>query len=111
MTLVIYKGIHWTYRLTATVKDTGALQDLTGIPLTFAIRRKAGDTPLVTLTVGSGITLLTQSGGTLGQADFFISGSATNALDAGVYEATLVGTVSGLDRLFIQPTMLLVRAL
>jgi hypothetical protein len=111
MSLVIYKGIPWTYRMTATVKDTGALQDLTGVALSFVVRKTAGSSALVTLTVGSGITLLAQSGATLGQADLLIPGATTGALDAGIAEATLVGTIGGLDRLLIPPTTVLVRAL
>lgn len=61
-------------RFTFTGRDsTGAAEDITGHAITCMLADDQGNS--LTLTVGSGITLLTQSGATLGQATIAITPS------------------------------------
>lgn len=76
MSLTIYKGQTWVRRLTVTNVATGAPYDLTGSSISFRGKHRTSDaSPLVSLALGSGVTLLTQAGATLGQADVTIDGS------------------------------------
>lgn len=63
------------------------------------------------LTVGSGITLLTQSGGTLGQATIDISGSQSNELGDAGHVFTVLVTPQGetVPQVAIEPTKIAVR--
>lgn len=82
--LTIYKNRTWTRRI--TFYRAGVPVDITGwtIELTIKQRTNDPDPPKAERTVGSGITLLAQSGDTLGQADArFNVGDVT--CDAGSY--------------------------
>lgn len=81
MAFVLYKGIEWTRRITVTDDDTGERTDLTGLTVVFQLRRRTSETALIDLTVGDGITLLAQSGDTLGQADVVIDGADSALLE------------------------------
>jgi hypothetical protein len=111
--LTIYKGIAWQRTLTVTRKDTGARRDLTGATIEFRLKRKTtdDDPPLVWLTVGSGITLLAQSGDTLGQATLDISAAASAPLNVMNHVFTVLVTPQGetVPQVAIEPTKIAVR--
>jgi hypothetical protein len=107
MAHVLYKGIEWRRRFTLVDNDTGARTDLTGKTIVFELRRRSGESTLVSLAVGSGITLLTQSGNTLGQADLAIPAGSSNALEA----ASHVYTMKVDGQVVLEPTKLPVRSL
>lgn len=85
-----------TRELVLTVFDLhNELRDLTSATaIEYQVKTAPGapDPALVSLALGSGITLRTQSGVTLGQADIAVSSAATDALAPGTYyeEAVLV---------------------
>jgi hypothetical protein len=81
MAFVLYKNIEWTRRLTVTDDDTGERTDLTGLTIAVQLRRRTGEAALIELTVGDGVTLLAQSGSTLGQADVTIAADDSTDLD------------------------------
>jgi hypothetical protein len=81
MAFVLYKGIEWRRRITVTDDDTGARTNLTGKTIEVHLRRRTGEATLIELTVGSGITLLTQSGATEGQADLVIQAASSTSLE------------------------------
>jgi hypothetical protein len=90
-TLTIYKGQSWKRRLTVTSRDTGLPCDITGASIEFTIKSKASDpSPTLKLTTGAGITILTQSGATLGQADIECTPDAVMSADEGSYVADVV---------------------
>lgn len=103
----LFKGITWTRRITVTDEDTQTLTNLTGKPIVLELRRRTGESVLVSLSVGSGITILTQSGGTLGQADIVITGAQSTNLNGTphVYSVLVDAQV------VIPPTLLEVRSL
>lgn len=106
MANVLYKGIAWQRRLTVTDAD-GVAVDLTGKDVVLELRRHAGDAALLSLSVGSGITLLAQSGATLGQADLVIGAGQSTDFDVAAHRyAVLVD-----DQVVTPPTKLLVFAL
>jgi hypothetical protein len=65
---LMQKNLDWTHTLTCTDDDTGDRTDLTGLSIEVQIRRVTSGANLLSYTVGSGITLSTQSGATQGQA-------------------------------------------
>ena len=73
--------------LTFTVRDAGGTaQDITGWTLGWVLRlTRYHPTVLLTKATGSGIALLTQSGGTLGQFTVTLARADTSALKAGTY--------------------------
>lgn len=79
--LTVYQGELWQRTLTVTREDTGARKNLTGATIELVAARNFGDAAAFTLTVGDGITLLAQSGDTLGQATIEISEAISNTLE------------------------------
>lgn len=79
--MVLYKGIEWRRRITVTDDDTGLPTDLTGKSVVFELRRRSSESPLVTLSVGSGITLLDQDTSP-GQTDLVLSAVSSATLVA-----------------------------
>lgn len=106
MAFVLFKGIEWTRRLTVTA--SGVRRNLDGRTLLVQIRRRTGEAALVQLTEGAGITTLTQSGETEGQADVVISALASASLDAPAAH-TIVVLLDG--QVVLPPTKLPVRSL
>lgn len=103
---VLYKGIEWRRRITV-VDAAGAAVDLTGKAIKLQLRRRTTEAALIERTVGSGITLLTQSGATLGQADAVIAANLTTGLEvAGHVYNVLID-----DQVALGPTKLAVRSL
>lgn len=97
-TLTVYRGVAWQRLLTVTRDDTGAGKDLTGATIEFNARRDFGDAiDDFTLTVGSGITLLAQSGDTLGQATVDISTIISSGLEIENYVCRVTVHPSGED--------------
>jgi hypothetical protein len=84
-TIRLAKGAHWT--ITITVYDeTDTLVDLTNHGVSFRVKQAVTDpTALINKSVGSGVTLLTQSGDTLGQAEIAGVPADTAAMDPGLY--------------------------
>lgn len=79
-------------RLIATVAADGVAVDLTGIPLTFMVKRRIDDADadaLITKTTAGGITAADQSapppGGTRGVAYIALDEADTGALDGRYY--------------------------
>lgn len=72
------------FRLTVVQSSDGERKDLTGVGLEFQIKAADGDAdpPLVSKSVGSGITLLPQTGTTLGQADIEVLSTDTGPANA-----------------------------
>jgi hypothetical protein len=71
-----------------TVVEDGALGNLTlatDIEYQLKTAPEVADPPLISLSVGFGITLRTQAGETLGQADILIPSAAVDALAPGTY--------------------------
>lgn len=72
-------------RLVVTVADDGARVDLTGVGLTFMVKRRRSDADadaVITKTVGSGITLASpQTGDTKGKAYITLLEADTADLD------------------------------
>ena len=107
MAHVLYKGIEWRRRITVTDDDTGARTNLTGKTVVFELRKRTGEAVLISKSVGAGITLLTQSGATLGQADLVIASGDSASLDVGTHViAVLVDS-----QVVMAPLKLPVRAL
>ncbi len=77
--LVIHRGYNWALSLTARDGEGGPAIDMTGKTATFKIRASVSGSDLVSLSVGSGITL----GGAAGTIDLAISKTATANLPTG----------------------------
>ena len=91
---------------TLTVKDgNGVLVNLTPTSaLEFQVKANPGDTdpPLVAKAIGTGVTILTQSGATLGQATIQLDPGDTSAIDPGLYAYDVVLVLSG-KRYYVVP--------
>lgn len=91
------KGAHAL--ITVTVYDeTDTLVNLDNHSMSFRVKVALGDvSAVINKTVGSGITLLAQSGDTLGQAEVDITPADIAALDPGllVYEIRVVEPAPG----------------
>lgn len=96
----VYRGDAARYRLTVT-DDADARVDITGATIEVQVRTALGavDPPSIGKSVGSGITILTQSGDTLGQADVVFASGDTNIAPA-LYWIDVVITLAG-DRVHI----------
>lgn len=88
-----------TRELVLTVFDLdNEPRDLTSaLSIEYRVKTAPGapDPALISLALGSGITLRTQSGTTLGQADIEISSAATGALTPGAYYEEVALTLPG----------------
>lgn len=107
--LDIYRGETTSFHLEAAAN--GAARNLDGLTLECQIKLTAGaaDPALVSLTVGSGITLDTQSGDTLGHLTVTFSATQTDSLTAGIAYLD-VWAISGLSRkCIIKPRRVIVR--
>jgi hypothetical protein len=107
MAFVLYKGIEWRRRITVTDDDTGNRTDLTGKTIAFQLRRRTDDAVIFEKTASSGITLLTQSGDTLGQADLVVASEDSTSLEVASHVCCVL--VEG--QVVLPPTKLPVRAL
>lgn len=83
-TLNIPQGATYTFPVTVTDEVSGLPIDLTGKSLYCTVKVHASDADpgLCQLQVGSGITLRTQSGATLGMLDVKFSATQTEAFPA-----------------------------
>lgn len=82
MAIAILRGNDRTFKL--TVKDsTGTAVDITGYTIEFQVKLLLDDLdpPLISKSVSSGITILTQTGSTLGQATIELTPSDTANLE------------------------------
>lgn len=95
--LTIYKGRTWQRRLTVVDVNTGAPTSIAGATIEFRVKKHTNDPdpPVIVLGVGTGITILTQSGGTLGQADLQVLGTDSAVIPEDVYVAAAVVTLNG----------------
>jgi hypothetical protein len=93
MAFVLYKGVEWSWRGTITDDADGTRTNLTGLAVTLELRRRSTENPILTLSIGSGVTLLTQSGPTLGQCDFVIG--AAQSVDFAARNHHIVVKVDG----------------
>lgn len=100
--ITIQRNYDWTRTLTVTYPDGHASEgdaiDLTGATILAKIKRRHDDPDpaLIELTVGDGVTLLAQSGTTLGQATLFIAGADSQTyLSAANHVISVYVTPSG----------------
>jgi hypothetical protein len=99
--LTIYKGVAWQRTLTVTYPEghasAGERRSLADATIRAKIKRVSSDAdpPLIDLTVGDGVTILTQSGDTLGQATLDIAAPDAVGLDDGNYVIAVYVTPSG----------------
>jgi len=105
MAFVLYKGIDWRRRITVVDEDTGLPTDLTGKDIRLQLSRRTSEPVLIELAVDTGITLLAQSGATLGMADIEIDAALTPTLE--VANHVIAVLVDG--QVVIAPTKLPVR--
>ncbi len=109
-----WRGETRTLRLTVT-DDADARVDLTAATaIEFQIKSAPGaaDPALVAKALGDGVTLLTQTGETIGQADIVIAqGDTTDAtaMPAGVYWLDAVVVLGGVRSLVQQPLQMFLR--
>ena len=85
----LFKGVEWRRTLEITNSSSGAPVDLTGLDIEVVLKQRPADAALITLTVGAGITLATQSGDTLGQAALVIPGEDTENLESASHRMTV----------------------
>ena len=110
MSATIYQGQTWNRRLVVTNLIDGLAYNLTGAANEFRMRRYPTDAaPVVDLTIGNGITLLTQSGATLGMADIDLGAAATAALAPDGYVAAVIVTIAGKNFVVVPPYRQIVR--
>jgi hypothetical protein len=114
ITQVWHRGTTIEYVL--TVSSNGTADDLslaTSLELQLKAEVDGADPALVSLGIGTGITLRTQSGTTLGMADVVIPYTALASVADGTYWMDVVVTYSGspnpIRRLVIPPTKVMVR--
>jgi hypothetical protein len=88
-TLTIVKGTTYEFPVTVTDEVSGAPIDLTGASLYVTVKQRPDDADpgLCQLSVGSGITVLAQSGGTLGQANVKFTPAQTGGFPAPAFLA------------------------
>lgn len=108
-TLEIYRGEETVYMLYAT-RD-GAARSLTDLDLECQVRDAAGsaEDAYVTLYVGGGITLLPQTGDTLGGFYVMFSSAQTNAIPAGVQYLDVCVIDGGARHYVVHPRRVVVR--
>lgn len=98
----VFRGDTLDLVLTVT-DDADEPVDLTGATITLTVKPNPGDAGATfTRTVGSGITLRTQSGDTLGQADIAIT-SANTLQTAGLYYVDVVVVLAGKTQHVVEP--------
>ena len=66
----------------SVVDDDGDAKNITGATITWTLERRAGETPLITKTVDSGITIIDGAGGVFRVA---LSTTDTDGLAAGTH--------------------------
>lgn len=79
------------------VEDGYATSLTTATAVEYQVKAAPGDAdpPLISLGLGSGVTLRTQSGATLGQVDIVVPSADTDALAPGVYYEEVVVVFPG----------------
>ena len=102
--LLVFKGEDKNYTITV-VDENGDRVDLTGWTLEFEVKPKAGDADPASIakSTGIGITHLTQSGATLGQATLDFDPADTSGLTAGLYKYDLLAIDGSGNRLVVIP--------
>jgi hypothetical protein len=103
--LQLLAGESRTYRLTVVADDSGDPVDLTGAAIEFQLKRAVDDAdpPLLTKSIGAGITLLAQTGATLGRADLELAPVDAQAL-TGMYVYDIVVTSAGRRQYVVPPS-------
>jgi hypothetical protein len=101
-----FRGIDRVLRLTVKKVEDASPQDLTGATIELQIKTTAGaaDPALLSKSVGAGITLLSQSGATLGQAEISITAAETQALLARTYKYDVIAVIGGKRRVLVPPS-------
>ncbi|HUS27550.1 MAG TPA: hypothetical protein VMZ53_03550 [Kofleriaceae bacterium] len=104
----LWKGESRTLTVTVVHPDTGFPVDLSAgtwqiDTLEFQIKSdvEAADPALVSKSLVGGITLLTQSGDTLGQAEIEIDPADTQSITPGVYKYDVVAVFTNAKRVFV----------
>lgn len=101
--LKIFRGNQVTYRITVT-DDADARVNLTAYGIECEAKAELGgaDPAAIACSIGDGITLLTQSGATLGQADIVIT-SAKSGIAPALYWLDVVTILAGVRVHVIPP--------
>lgn len=93
--MIVHKGIDWQRTISVT-SAAGVRQSLTGATIVATVKRRSSDVAaLLTYAVGTGITLATQSGETLGDMTLAITGAASLGLSAANHVLTVTVLLSG----------------
>lgn len=114
MSSTIYKGHTWKRRLTVTNAKDGSPYDITGAAISFRGKFRTSDAvAVIDFSVGSGITILAQSGATLGQADILLPGtdSAGFAVDSLICAAVVTLTDDVEPKIVLPPFRVSIREL
>lgn len=104
-----------TQELVLTYVEDGALLNLsTATSIEFQVKAApdTADPPLISLAIGSGITLRPQTGDTLGQADIVVTSAQVDALAPGTYyyEVAVVWPAPNARRKYpVPPTKFILR--
>jgi hypothetical protein len=88
---VVNQGIDLIFTVTWT-DSNGAAINLTGYTIQLAVSNQVSNANLLTLSIGSGVTVTTPS---TGVAQFRITGAQTTALGVGTYYYGIKATSSG----------------
>lgn len=97
----VYRGDQATFRLTVT-DDEDARVDITGATIELQVKTAKGDADPATIakSVGSGITLLAQTGDTEGQADAVLL-SADTDIAPGLRYLSVVIVIAGVRQTLV----------
>lgn len=102
----MFAGESRTLRITVTDEESEDPIDITtATSIELQVKKRPGDAdpPLISKSLLSGISLLAQSGDTLGQADAVLEPSDTASL-RGLYYWDVVVTISGSRQYVVAPT-------
>lgn len=104
----LWKGESRTLTVTVVDPDTGFPVDLSSVDwliaaIEFQVKAdvETADPPAIAKSIGSGITLLAQTGDTLGQAEIELEPADTSTLTAGQYKYDVVAVFDDGRRTYV----------
>lgn len=111
--LTIFKGRTWQRRLTVVNPITKLPQPIAGATIEFRVKKYTNDPdpPVISLGVGTGITIL--NGGAGGQALFEVLDTASAVIPEDVYIGAVILTLNGetLPHVIVPPFKIPIREL